>query len=481
MNRTTAAERKQGAGLLVVGVLVLASAAAGLTIPRFFDMASKMQNLYGLMLVGVLYSLALVVDTRGALWLGLLVAVSFLSVTGFQYELREGLRVSAVDCILFSLAVVLLVSQPRRWGEWGRECPAFKKALVRYFWLIPLGVVVCLLRGVDMMFAVAMIKHFYYPIIFLFVLPRIVQTRRQFALVLAIALVLASGSALRSRVTGPPLDQPLTGRDTTTLQRSAGQWGTQNPFANYLMFAVLVPLSFVLRLKNPKLVVPAAAFAGVAAWGLLGTFTRGAWLGCAAGATFLAGVKGLNRLLLLAVALAVVIPLLPAAIHERAAERQDSSTTRRLHWWETGWRATLRYPVAGGGWGSGFVLVGDTLYETPGGFPQWHNDYLSVSSQTGFIGMGVFLAMWWSLVAEGLRAARRTADPFLHPVLLGLTASIVASLTHAFFEPVFWRFDTGPHSWFLVSCLLTAITLARSAPTAETAPAKREPQEAATV
>ena len=103
--------------------------------------------------------------------------------------------------------------------------------------------------------------------------------------------------------------------------------------------------------------------------------------------------------------------------------------------------------------------MGDTLYETPGGSPEWHNDYLAVSSQTGFIGMGVFLAMWWTLVAEGLRAARRTADPFLKPVLLGLTASIVASLVHAFFEQVFWRFDTGPHSWFLVSCLLSGILL----------------------
>lgn len=481
MNRTTGAARKPGATLLVFGVVLAASAAAGLIIPRFFDMAPKTQNFYGLMLVGLLYALALVVDTRGALWFGLLVAVAFLSVTGFQYEVRTGLRVSAVDFLMLSLALVLLVSQPRRWGEWGRVCPGFKKALARYFWLIPLGVVVCALRGVDSVHAVAMIKHFYYPVIFLFVLPRIVQTRRQFALVLAIALVLAAGSAIRSRVTGPPLDQPITAKHTATLERSAGQWGTQNPFANYLMFAVIVPLSFVLRMENPRRVIPAAAFAGVAAWGLLGTFTRGAWLGCAVGAGFLAGIERFNRLLVLIVALAVIVPMLPAAVHERAKERQDSSTARRLHWWTTGWRATLRYPVAGAGWGSGFSLVGDTLYESPGGFPLWHNDYLSVSSQTGFIGMGVFIAMWWSLIAEGLRAARRTADPFLHPVLLGLTASIVASLVHAFFEPVFWRFDTGPHSWFLVSCLLTAIMLARSAPTAETAPAKREPMEAAAV
>lgn len=456
---TATAGRRQSAAVALAGVLVAASAASGLIIPRFFDFAPKTQNFYALILVGLLYGLALLVDARRALFLGLLVAVGFISVTGFQYEIATGFRVSALDCLVLSFALVLFVLPRNADAQWGAGIPKVRKRLIAFLWLAPFGLLIALLRGVDIVYALAMLKAFFFPVLFLYVTPRIVRTRRQFAVVLLLAVLLAAGSAFRSRVEGPPLDQPILGRNTSSLQRSAGEWGTQNPFANYLMSAVLVPLAFALRIEQPASAVPMAVIAGVAAWGLVGTFTRGAWLGCVAAAGVLAAMLRVNKILILVIMFAVFVPLLPRAVHERAQETSDSATVKRLHWWDTGWRATLRYPVTGGGWGSGFTLVGDTLYEHPQGFPQWHNDYLAVASQTGFAGMAVFLSMWWVLVAEGFRRARSTYDPLLRPALFGLAATLVASLVHAFFDQVFWRFDSGPHNWFVVSMLVTGMHL----------------------
>ncbi len=462
---TAGGQRPYFLGIVSTAIVALAI-AAGLFIPRVVSLPPKSQNFFSLLLVGLMYLLAIIVRPKTALWIGLLVVTAFISVTGFQYLIPgTGTRISALDCLLLSLALIIIILPGQKAVAWGREEPQVRKAIKRFLWLIPMGAVVATFRGIGPIPIMDLVKAFYFPMLFLMVVPAVVRTKEQLKIIIALALILAVISAFKSRVEGPPLDQPLQklqGKAVTSLQRSAGEWGTQNPFANYLLFAVLVPAAFAFRIDRPGRAVIMAVLAGVAGWGLLGTFTRGAWLGCSVGMAFLAAADRFNKIIVLFILAAVLVPLTPQAVHERATTSKDSSSEKRENFWRTGWRATMAFPVLGGGWGAGFMLVGDTLYVEGSGVPLWHNDYLVISSQTGLIGLAVFVSMWFSIVAMGIRAARQTNDRFYRPLLFGLTAAVVASLVHAFFEQIFWRFDTAPHNWFLVSCLIVAVLQSRN-------------------
>lgn len=171
---------------------------------------------------------------------------------------------------------------------------------------------------------------------------------------------------------------------------------------------------------------------------LLGTFSRGAWLGFVAGLLMI--LKGERRLFLKRrlwramlvglVLAAIVVPLLlPYA--GIVLERFDPGLTRTSdegHWKFLVWAVEMfsSSPIVGIGWGN---------YEARTGVLHAHNMYMTVLAEGGVIGLALWLLICLAIVRHGMQAVR-ASEPgsFLRYWNLGLSAAFVSILVSNLFQ-----------------------------------------------
>jgi len=173
----------------------------------------------------------------------------------------------------------------------------------------------------------------------------------------------------------------------------------------------------------------------LAAWALVVSQTRGAWLGAAAGLALLAAVRA-PRLLALGAALLLLLVLArPQALGSRLT-LSDASSVDRYYMWQAGLDMVLDKPVFGQG--PGMILSAYPRYRWPEApnpqAPHLHDNVLQIAAERGLPGLAFFL--WWfgatALAAwRQARAARqsRGADAAAaFGVLSVLAAVFVAGL-----------------------------------------------------
>jgi O-antigen ligase len=216
------------------------------------------------------------------------------------------------------------------------------------------------------------------------------------------------------------------------FMRAYGSFGQPNPFGGYLGLALPVALSLLLwawqelfrgeapRVRTTLWAVFYTAATVLIGAGLLASWSRGAWLGAAAGATAVlvlrsrlaALVSGVALLLLLGgLLLGAFSPnLVPQPVAARLAELpayfgltdvmkepvtdENFSVLERLAHWVAAERMWAQAPWLGVGPGNYAEVYPQVR------LPQWedalghaHNIYLNVAAETGLIGLAAYLGL----------------------------------------------------------------------------------------
>lgn len=264
------------------------------------------------------------------------------------------------------------------------------------------------------------------------------------------------------------------------FMRASGSFRQPNPFAGYLGLTLPIALSLSLW-GMQSLLSKRASLAGIAwaslylvatgliAAGLLASWSRGAWLGAAAGAlTVMIVHSRRSALLVAAVTLVLLVAALlgtlnPAWIPGNVAARfqdlpayfgfvdvlnqpvtdENFAVLERLAHWVAALRMFVLAPWLGvgpGNYEAVYPAVRLPLWEEPLGHA--HNIYLNVLAETGVIGFAAFLILWGTAVAWVWRGTRAAAWPGRHrawgrALAAGLLGVLAHLAVHSLFDNLF--------------------------------------------
>jgi O-antigen ligase len=198
--------------------------------------------------------------------------------------------------------------------------------------------------------------------------------------------------------------------------------------------------SFFLRVVSLVLLV--------GAWTSL---SRGVMVSLAVGffvITLYSGKRAFSAGLAVVIAGLLIFYFLPPTLFQGSLERvfqlSDSSTVKRWFYLESGIHSFLAYWPIGAGWGNAFWYYQE-LGLVPTGFVPWyHNDFLNLAVQTGFLGLFLYIGFWFSLLRAFWVSIRQTANSATSlPFVVGSFAATAALLAGALFEHLLWRPDMG--------------------------------------
>jgi O-antigen ligase len=196
----------------------------------------------------------------------------------------------------------------------------------------------------------------------------------------------------------------------------------------------------------------------VAAWALVVSETRSAWIGALAGLSVLCLLRAPRFLWLVAAGTAAVLVVRPAAVTERLT-LGDASTSDRIYMWQAGLDMVLDRPVFGEG--PGMVLEVYPRYRWPEAThamqPHLHDNFLQVAAERGVPAL-VFL-LWWAaaVFAAAIREARRAAGGPRGPAWEAGAA--LAALAAVFVAGLF-EYNLGDSEVLMLVLLLTAVPFA---------------------
>lgn len=262
-------------------------------------------------------------------------------------------------------------------------------------------------------------------------------------------LVAAGWAIVLHRITGRPAFLPELG---------------QNAVGTTLLIAVLVGLglSFSGPIWRRALMAPALA---VIAYGLLVTYTRGAWVGAAAGLLTLLILAGTRYiwsgvavvLLVAAIGFTAVRPEQAALAQRVASIVNPSANLDRIYLARAASAIFADHPFLGTGMHTfpfvypQYRLQGDPTPPTVKPFA--HNILLNMAAEGGILGLGAFV---WILIQpavsgwHGLQAAptleRRLA-------IATILATFVGMMVHQVFDGTLLSVHLGTGLWFAIAIL----------------------------
>ncbi len=235
----------------------------------------------------------------------------------------------------------------------------------------------------------------------------------------------------------------------------------------------------ISNLQSPPSTLALAGICGVLALGLALSWSRGAWLGALAGlgavaltwlTVILTGAAGdpatqaLRRrvvtLAWAAVALVVLFVLLggfnllPAAIESRIGSAIATFTTldarganitdanfatmERVAHWQAAWGMWRDHFWTGVGIGNYEAAYASyRLPKWPYALGHAHNIYFNMAAEIGFIGLVAYLVFVVSALWHSWRVARRSSEPAVRGVAIGVLGVLVALAVHNFFDNMY--------------------------------------------
>ena len=198
--------------------------------------------------------------------------------------------------------------------------------------------------------------------------------------------------------------------------------------------------------------------APLAAWALVASQTRSAWVGAVLGLGVIAVLRAPRLLWLLGAAAAAVVLLRPAGVTSRLTILDESSRDR-YYMWQAGIDMVLDKPVFGQG--PGMILAAYPRYRWPEApnprQPHLHNNLLEVAVERGLPGLAFFL--WWAVAvfAAALREARRGAGE--SPGAAWAAGGVLGALAAVFVAGLF-EYNLGDSEVLMLLLLLTAVPFA---------------------
>ncbi len=278
---------------------------------------------------------------------------------------------------------------------------------------------------------------------------------------------------------------------SAAFSRAFGTFGRPNSYAAYLEMVFPVALAVAVwavavlpgriaawwhtihaplpveRAAARALLTHTAVLAGIglsavfALAGIFFSFSRGAWVGVAAGVIvmmLLAGRRAAVAVSVLTVLLALFLALgggtyLPDSLQQRLGSVSSSlilldydrvpitdanfAVKERMAYWFGGLRMAADHPWRGVGLGN-YGREYDARYFTSPFMKSQvhaHNYYIHITAETGIIGLAAYLVLIGALLVTGIQATQRTRhDPFARAIATGITGVIVAVAVHNLFE-----------------------------------------------
>jgi O-antigen ligase len=200
---------------------------------------------------------------------------------------------------------------------------------------------------------------------------------------------------------------------------------------------------------------------------LLLTYSRGAWVGLAAGVAWLALVR--YRWLapvLLAAGLAAAAAGLGAGFADRLVEGfllQDPATRLRLAEYQNALAIIQAYPVFGVGFGQAPSIDLQTGVSSI---------YLAVASRMGLVGLSVLLWAVGAVLVTGWRGARRCWATAEGDLLVAMLAALVSALVVGLLDHYFFNIEFSHMAalfWVLAGAIVSVATAPVSAQVAAAA------------
>ncbi len=171
---------------------------------------------------------------------------------------------------------------------------------------------------------------------------------------------------------------------------------------------------------------------------LILTSTRGAWIGCFIGISFLGMMKNKRILLLLLLVVALFLVFSPKAQLRRALsvfDPADSTIRKRVYLWQSAFSMARENLLFGRGAGSYKQLYRDHLPEGTAELirpdhAHAHNIFIHTLAETGIMGLSALVVLLVVVVRRIWRVYKRQSDPWLKALALGVLAGVVGFLVH---------------------------------------------------
>jgi O-antigen ligase len=177
----------------------------------------------------------------------------------------------------------------------------------------------------------------------------------------------------------------------------------------------------------------AALAAPVAAWGVVVSQTRSAWLGAIAGLAVVAVLKAPRKLWLLAAAVALILVARPKRVIERLTV-SDASSIDRIYMWQAGMDMIRDKPIFGQG--PNMILRVYPDYRWQGApnprQPHLHDNALQIAAERGLPCLAWWLWLVAVVMAEAWLAVRRGGTDTMWGV--AVLGALVAIMVEGLFE-----------------------------------------------
>ncbi|MGH7680731.1 MAG: O-antigen ligase family protein [Candidatus Eiseniibacteriota bacterium] len=274
------------------------------------------------------------------------------------------------------------------------------------------------------------------------------------ATIFALAKFMAQGAAFPARVRGA-VGHPLT-------------------YGGQAMLLATLAAALLLRARDRRWKIGAAALLAALAPALLGSFTRSAWIGTIVAFGVILAATRARWLAILAGGLAVLFLVLPSGYRERALSAFDPTShwnVERVRLWTAGWKIFRDHPVTGVGLQDLHPWI--ERYHSPEPHEphgHLHSIYVQIAASMGIVGLAAFgwLAVglfrtagrgWWAdrraTCLEGAGSAGLD-DGFGTALRIAAVAAVAGFLVAGLFE---WNFGDEE----LVDFLFTLVGLAFAA------------------
>lgn len=234
-------------------------------------------------------------------------------------------------------------------------------------------------------------------------------------------------------------------------------------FSIYMTLAGV--LSLVLLATLPRLLPPGSVWRRLGApwlvmlWGLVVTYTRGAWLGFAGGVLTVAASVRRSRWVLVGglILLAAGALVAPYELRHRflsMTDPEEAGLRERIYMWRSGLAMWRERPILGVGPGgvkrdySRYALEEASKKRTG----HVHNTPLQILVERGVLGLAAWLWLWIAFYAHALRRLRELRDtPAARAIVVGAVAAITGFLLGGLTEYNFGDSEVVMLAWVVMA------------------------------
>lgn len=212
-------------------------------------------------------------------------------------------------------------------------------------------------------------------------------------------------------------------------------------------------LSFAVLARRRRNQIVLLALAALFCANVIGTGSKGGWIGLATVLIVFAWLMRIRKkallittaVLLLAATVTFMETFTKAAILERLVGKSGRSSNRaRFVDWKVSLLAFWERPILGYGLGSSVYALPRMHKYAPDAIPMVEKAasgthiavYTLVIAEAGMVGLVVYLAPYFFTLRDLLRLRKRGRDPFFRHMAYGLFASLVSNLVMLLFHPI---------------------------------------------